>query len=391
MILIDLNASRLLRSTERWGRASPVHGGISRPCSSANGIIWIPPPNPSWPATHKLFHNWIEFLFSREYMPPSRETLTSCTMITDTSGTQIWVSFCPFFLFLQWKIRPCVKQIVCRMTYLAIQALYKLQQRRGVGTWSSVLGFLFTVHSVYCAAPLLLQVHSKINSHFSVILVAGEDQVGWPETLRYWHELDSVCLLCWLWAWSQQIFKTICCYHCSDHCVSTCSNLSSEQSTSLPAIYRSSLIILYTLLTSSYSDCLIACLELILTTIFGLLFNQVSLDCWDPALNNALEAVLWDINNPRCRQLALFKWLSSLSSLLIPTLDRFVSIFSLSPASPGLGSPHRSPVTVYTCAELGECHVITSEYYIITLTVTPPTLRADSQLRNGHWAARREY
>ena len=71
------------------------------------------------------------------------------------------------------------------------------------------------------------------------------------------------------------------------------------------AIYRSTLIILYTLLASSYSDCLIACLELILTTIFGLLFNLVSLDCWVPALNNALEAVLCDINNPWCRQLVL--------------------------------------------------------------------------------------
>ena len=68
MILIDLNASWLQRrSTEQWGRASPAHCGISRPCSSANGIIWIPPPNPSWPATHKLFHNWIELLFNRGF------------------------------------------------------------------------------------------------------------------------------------------------------------------------------------------------------------------------------------------------------------------------------------------------------------------------------------
>ena len=196
MILIDLNTSRLLRSTERWGRASPVQGGISRPCSSANGIIWIPPPNPSWPATHKLFHNWIEFLFSREYMPPSRETLTSCTMITDTSWTQIWVSFCQFFLFLQWKIRPRVKQIVCRnyrMTYL-VQVAQESRHRvwvPGAQDWVSYLQCTLCI----VQPPLLLQVHSKINSNFSVILVAGGDQVRWPETLRYWHELDSVCLL----------------------------------------------------------------------------------------------------------------------------------------------------------------------------------------------------
>ena len=30
-----------------------------------NGMIWIPSFNPSWPATHKLFHNWIELLFNR--------------------------------------------------------------------------------------------------------------------------------------------------------------------------------------------------------------------------------------------------------------------------------------------------------------------------------------
>ena len=133
--------------------ASPVHGGISRPCSSANGIIWIPPPNPSWPATHKLFHNWIEFLFSREYMPPSRETLTSCTMITDTSGTQIWVSFCQFFLFLQWKIRPRVKQIVCRnyrMTYLAIQDLYKLHKKADTGCGYLELSIGFLIYSALC-------------------------------------------------------------------------------------------------------------------------------------------------------------------------------------------------------------------------------------------------
>ena len=59
------------------------------------------------------------------------------------------------------------------------------------------------------------------------------------------------------------------------------------------AIYRSTLIILYTLSASSYSDCLIACLTLILTTIFGLLFNLVSLDWWVPVLNNALHWKLY--------------------------------------------------------------------------------------------------
>ena len=150
------------------------------------------------------------------------------------------------------------------------------------------------------------------------------------------------------------------------------------------AIYRSTLIILYTLLASSYSDCLIACLELILTTIFGLLFNLVSLDCWVPALNNALEAVLWDINNPWCRQLALFKWLSSPSSLLIPTLDPFVSDLLTLPrlAWSGLSTSVTSDSGHVCGASRVSCHLIWI-LHNYPAPLTPPTL---SWLTAQEWA-----
>ena len=226
----------------------------------------------------------------------------------------------------------------------------------------------------------LPQVHSKINSNFSVILVSGDDQVRWPEKLEhwwFWHGFDSVCLFCWPWAWSEQIFKTICCFIIVP--IILCQHSLTWAVSNQPHF----LIILYTLLASSYSDCLIACLTLILTTIFGLLFNLVSLDWWVPALNNALH---WKLYSAILIIPGDGSWSSVpmivLFSLLIPTLNRFVSIFSLSPASPGLASPHRSSVTVYTCAELSRvsCH---HKWHCIT----PPTLWADSQLRNGHWAA----
>lgn len=136
----------------------------------------------------------------------------------------------------------------------------------------------------------LPQVHSKINSNFSVILVSGDDQVRWPEKLEhwwFWHDFDSVCLFCWLWAWSEQIFKTICCFIIVP--IILCQHSLTWAVSNQPHF----LIILYTLLASSYSDCLIACLTLILTTIFGLLFNLVSLDWWVPALNNALHWKLY--------------------------------------------------------------------------------------------------
>ena len=147
------------------------------------------------------------------------------------------------------------------------------------------------------------------------------------------------------------------------------------------AIYRSTLIILYTLLASSYSDCWIACLALILTTIFGLLFNLVSLDWWVPALNNALHWKLYS------------------AILIIPGDGSWSSVqmIVLSLLTP---HPNTEPIRLdlFTLPRLAwsglSTSVISDSVHVCRVSchhkwhcITPPTLRADSQLRNGRWAA----
>ena len=76
------------------------HQGAATRGGCSNGMIWIPPFNPSWPATHKLFHNWIELLFNSSAGAGGNLTAsdteepegTSCTFFLSGLGTS-WQTF----------------------------------------------------------------------------------------------------------------------------------------------------------------------------------------------------------------------------------------------------------------------------------------------------------
>ena len=174
MILIELNASRLLRSSERWERA---HSSLASqgPAAPLMGSFEFPR------------------LILRDRLHINYSIIELNSYLAGNIHRDINKLHND-----NWHLRhTIVSQFPCVREYSveddmscnpgSVQVTRKQRQcagGRGTGAQDWVSYLQCTLCIVLCL-PSLLRVHSKINSNFSVILVASEDQVETVGDLRH--------------------------------------------------------------------------------------------------------------------------------------------------------------------------------------------------------------
>ena len=153
-------------------------------------MIWIPPFNPSWPATHKLFHNWIELLFNSfalEGTPhhlADHKPVTSCTLLV---SRRVWARM--------WDSRDITTNILIiqKKKHLHIFGQEKLslwEHKKNIitsltfpsVTWRKLKSIGFLIYNA-------LSQMQCINSNFSVILGGFPMKNYWQ--CDYWKEVKN--------------------------------------------------------------------------------------------------------------------------------------------------------------------------------------------------------